>query len=234
MMNIIRLGKPHVIAQVDAKACGAEAPSKPESTAVAARTRMREQADPRRERLITPCGAAIPEEGVGDNVSIDDTIVAGGSRRRPTPGSAASRVCSRRWSVRMLRCYARHRHRCRRHARGTADRDRPLVHRYDFDAADHGIPPARWCRSVAPFRRGRLFFESGPVSACAIVARWIERHQKEGRLIDEDLYQLAVLFHDMLIGEHQLGWLMGMPRSATARADRGDRSCRGRACSSAA
>ena len=60
---------------------------------------------------------------------------------------------------------------------------------------------------------GRLFFQTGPVAASAIVARWIERHQKAGRLIDEDPYQLAVLFHDMLIGEHQLGWLMGMPRA---------------------
>jgi hypothetical protein len=60
---------------------------------------------------------------------------------------------------------------------------------------------------------GRLFFQTGPASACAIVARWIERQQKAGRLIDEDPHQLAVLFHDMLIGEHQLGWLMGMPRA---------------------
>jgi TetR/AcrR family transcriptional repressor of mexJK operon len=60
----------------------------------------------------------------------------------------------------------------------------------------------------------RLFFQSGPVSAYAIVAQWIERHQKDGRLIDEDPYRLAVLFLDMLIGEHQLGWLTGMPRAA--------------------
>ena len=32
-------------------------------------------------------------------------------------------------------------------------------------------------------------------------------------MIDEDPYQLAVLFLDMLIGEHQLGWLMGIPRA---------------------
>jgi TetR/AcrR family transcriptional repressor of mexJK operon len=60
----------------------------------------------------------------------------------------------------------------------------------------------------------RLFFQSGPVSAYAIVAQWIARHQKDGRLIDEDPYQLAVLFLDMLIGEHQLGWLTSMPRAA--------------------
>lgn len=60
----------------------------------------------------------------------------------------------------------------------------------------------------------RLFFQSGPVSAYEIVAQWIARHQKDGRLIDEDPYQLAVLFLDMLIGEHQLGWLTSMPRAA--------------------
>ena len=61
---------------------------------------------------------------------------------------------------------------------------------------------------------GRLFFQSGPSSAYAIVAKWIERHQKEGRLIDEDPYRLAVLFLDMLIGEQQLGWLTSVPRAA--------------------
>lgn len=61
---------------------------------------------------------------------------------------------------------------------------------------------------------GRLFFLSGPSSAYSIVARWIERRQKEGLLIDEDPYRLAILFLDMLIGEHQLGWLTSMPRAA--------------------
>jgi AcrR family transcriptional regulator len=61
---------------------------------------------------------------------------------------------------------------------------------------------------------GRLFFETGPVSAYSIVAAWIEKHQNDGQLIDEDPYRLAVLFLDMLIGEHQLGWLTGMPRTA--------------------
>jgi AcrR family transcriptional regulator len=60
----------------------------------------------------------------------------------------------------------------------------------------------------------RLFFETGPVSAYSIVASWIARHQKDGRFADEDPYRLAVLFLDMLLGEHQLGWLTGMPRAA--------------------
>src|SRR4051794_38826670 len=32
---------------------------------------------------------------------------------------------------------------------------------------------------------GRLFFESGPVSAYSIVAAWIARHQHDGRIADE-------------------------------------------------
>ena len=71
---------------------------------------------------------------------------------------------------------------------------------------------------------GRLFFETGPVSAYGIVATWIEKQQKDGRLIDEDPYRLAVLFLDMLIGEHQLGWLTGMPRAA--RRDKIDETVR--------
>jgi AcrR family transcriptional regulator len=61
---------------------------------------------------------------------------------------------------------------------------------------------------------GRLFFESGPVNAYSTVAEWIGKQQADGRLGDGDPYRLAVLFLDMLIGEHQLSWLMGMPRAA--------------------
>lgn len=61
---------------------------------------------------------------------------------------------------------------------------------------------------------GRLFFETGPMSAYNVVASWIAKHQKDGRIVDEDPYRLAVLFLDMLIGEHQLGWLTSMPRAA--------------------
>jgi TetR/AcrR family transcriptional regulator, mexJK operon transcriptional repressor len=61
---------------------------------------------------------------------------------------------------------------------------------------------------------GRLFYETGPASAYQIVATWIAKQQKEGRIIEEDPYRLAVLFLDMLIGEHQLSWLTGVPRAA--------------------
>jgi TetR/AcrR family transcriptional regulator, mexJK operon transcriptional repressor len=62
---------------------------------------------------------------------------------------------------------------------------------------------------------GRLFYETGPASAYQIVATWIEKQQKDGRIIAEDPYRLAVLFLDMLIGEHQTSRLTGMPRAAS-------------------
>lgn len=71
---------------------------------------------------------------------------------------------------------------------------------------------------------GRLFFETGPASAYKIVASWIAKNQKNGRLIEEDPYRLAVLFLDMLIGEHQLSWLTSVPRAA--RRDKIDETVR--------
>jgi AcrR family transcriptional regulator len=71
---------------------------------------------------------------------------------------------------------------------------------------------------------GRLFYETGPVSAYSTVATWIASHQKDGRLGEGDPYRLAVLFLDMLIGEHQLSWLTGMPRAA--RRDKIDETVR--------
>jgi TetR/AcrR family transcriptional regulator, mexJK operon transcriptional repressor len=71
---------------------------------------------------------------------------------------------------------------------------------------------------------GRLFYQTGPDSAYSIVAAWIAKQQKDGRVIDENPYRLAVLFLDMLIGEHQLSWLTGMPRAA--RRDKIDETVR--------
>jgi TetR/AcrR family transcriptional regulator, mexJK operon transcriptional repressor len=71
----------------------------------------------------------------------------------------------------------------------------------------------------------RLFYETGPASAYSIVASWVAKQQKEGRIADdEDPYRLAVLFLDMLIGEHQLSWLTSMPRAA--RRDKMDETVR--------
>lgn len=64
---------------------------------------------------------------------------------------------------------------------------------------------------------GRTFFESGPVVAASIIAGWIERQQKAGLLAEGDPRRLAQLYHDMLIGEHQLGWLTSHPEACKAK-----------------
>src|SRR5262245_30884381 len=61
---------------------------------------------------------------------------------------------------------------------------------------------------------GRLFYETGPASAYSAVATWIAKQQQDGRIAEEDPCRLALLFLDLLIGEHQLSWLTGMPRAA--------------------
>ena len=55
---------------------------------------------------------------------------------------------------------------------------------------------------------GRLFYNSGPRTVYQIIAEWIALQQKAGNIRDDaDPYDLAILFHDMLIGDQQLGWL---------------------------
>lgn len=64
---------------------------------------------------------------------------------------------------------------------------------------------------------GSFFYESGPNTAYTIVANWIGKQQTAGRLAGGDPRQLAVLFLDMLIGEHQLA-LLTSPRQSTPKA----------------
>jgi AcrR family transcriptional regulator len=67
---------------------------------------------------------------------------------------------------------------------------------------------------------GRLFYDTGPRTVYRIVAEWIAMHQREGRIRDDaDPHRLAILLHDMLIGEQQLSWLT----SATTDKERAKR-----------
>jgi TetR/AcrR family transcriptional repressor of mexJK operon len=61
---------------------------------------------------------------------------------------------------------------------------------------------------------GSFFYESGPNTAYAIVADWIEKQQAAGKLGGGNPRQLAALFLDMLIGEHQLALLTSPHRSS--------------------
>lgn len=64
---------------------------------------------------------------------------------------------------------------------------------------------------------GSFFYETGPNTAYTIVANWIEKQQAAGRVASGNSRQLAVLFLDMLIGEHQLA-LLTSPRKSTPKA----------------
>jgi TetR/AcrR family transcriptional repressor of mexJK operon len=62
-----------------------------------------------------------------------------------------------------------------------------------------------------------FFYASGPNTAYAIIANWIGKQQAAGRLGGGNSRQLAVLFLDMLIGEHQLA-LLTSPHKSTPKA----------------
>jgi TetR/AcrR family transcriptional regulator, mexJK operon transcriptional repressor len=64
---------------------------------------------------------------------------------------------------------------------------------------------------------GSFFYESGPNMAYAVVANWIGKQQAAGKLAEGNSRQLAVLFLDMLIGEHQLA-LLTSPHQSTSKA----------------
>ncbi len=69
-------------------------------------------------------------------------------------------------------------------------------------------------------KAGRLFYDTGPRTVYQIIADWIALHQAGGNIrADADPERLAVLLHDMLIGEHQLSWLT----SASSDKDRASR-----------
>lgn len=67
---------------------------------------------------------------------------------------------------------------------------------------------------------GRLFYQTGPETMYRIFAAWIAQHQEKGTIrADADPRRLAILFHDMLIGEQLLSWLT----SASSQKDRAKR-----------
>jgi len=62
-----------------------------------------------------------------------------------------------------------------------------------------------------------LFYEKGPLTAYEILAQWVEKQQKAGKLGPGNPRQLAILFHDMLIGDHQLA-LLTSPKHCSPKA----------------
>ncbi|ARP97644.1 TetR/AcrR family transcriptional regulator [Pseudorhodoplanes sinuspersici] len=67
---------------------------------------------------------------------------------------------------------------------------------------------------------GRLFYRTGPETVYRIFSEWIALQQQNGQIrADKDPRQLAILLHDMLIGEQILSWLT----SAASERDRAKR-----------
>ncbi len=173
------------------------------------------KSDPRRERLVRLAAPLFLKKGY-DNVSIDDVIAAAG-------GSKATIYAWFGGKQGLFEAVVRQK--CDDvtlaidiDAGGTLEEQLTKIG-HSFVDMVLTPPILEFHRLMVSIGRtfpeaGRLFFQTGPISAYVIVAKWFERHQKEGRLIDEDPYRLAVLFLDMLIGEQQLGWLTSMPRAA--------------------
>lgn len=54
----------------------------------------------------------------------------------------------------------------------------------------------------------RLFYKTGPQRVYQLLAKWIAAQQKDGTLRDDiDAMRLAILFHDMLVGDELLSRL---------------------------
>jgi len=184
-----------------------------------------ETADQRRERIARVAAPLFLKKGY-DNVSIDEIIgLVGGSKATIYTWFGGKEGLFE----------AVVRQKCRDvvmaiHVDTTGSLDAQLTEiGHSFLAMVLSPPILEFHRLMVSIGRtfpeiGRLFYETGPASAYSMVAEWIAKQQKDGRIIEEDPYRLAVLFLDMLIGEHQLSWLTGMPRAA--RRDKMDETVR--------
>ena len=174
-----------------------------------------ETAEQRRERIVRMAWPLFLKKGY-DNVSIDDIIAAVG-------GSKATLYAWFGGKEGLFEEVVRQK--CRDvvlaiHVDAAGSLEAQLAEiGHSFLAMVLSPPILEFHRLMVSMGRtspdtGRLFFETGPASAYKMVAAWIAKQQKDGRIGEEDPYRLAVLFLDMLIGEHQLSWLTGMPRAA--------------------
>jgi TetR/AcrR family transcriptional regulator, mexJK operon transcriptional repressor len=184
-----------------------------------------ETADQRRERIVRAAAPLFLKKGY-DNVSIDEIIAVVG-------GSKATIYAWFGGKEGLFEAVVRQE--CRDvvmaiHADPAGSLEAQLTEiGHSFLAMVLSPPILEFHRLMVSIGRtfpatGRLFYETGPASAYGTVADWIAKQQKDGRIVEEDPYRLAVLFLDMLIGEHQLSWLTGMPRAA--RRDKIDETVR--------
>jgi TetR/AcrR family transcriptional regulator, mexJK operon transcriptional repressor len=172
-----------------------------------------ETAEQRRERILRAAGALFLKKGY-DNVSIDEIISAvGGSKATIYAWFGGKEglfeaVVRQKCDAVVLAIHA--------DSAGSLQAQLTEIGR-SFLAEVLSPPILEFHRLMVSIGRtfpatGRLFYQTGPASAYDIVAAWIAKQQAAGLIVDHDPCRLAVLFLDMLIGEHQLSALTGTAR----------------------
>jgi TetR/AcrR family transcriptional regulator, mexJK operon transcriptional repressor len=172
-------------------------------------SRGRKRANGKREKIVRAAAKLFLEKGY-DNVSINDIIeVVGGSKgtiysnfgsKEKLLEAVVEQMCS---DV-TIRIDTR--------AVGTVDEQLTRIAR-SFVSKVLSPEILYFHRLMTSIGRtfpkaGRLFYETGPRTVYQIIGGWIAMHQAKGSIRDDvPAHHLAVLFHDMLIGEHMLSWL---------------------------
>lgn len=163
----------------------------------------------KRDRIIRLAGELFLEHGY-DNVSINDIIeVAGGSKgtiyfnfgsKEKLFEAVIERMCSDVTLKIDIRSTGALEDQLRRLAHSFVDivlTERILKFHRLITFVGRSFPDA-----------GRLFYDTGPRTACGIIASWISLQQERGLIRrDCDPFRLASLFHDMLIGDAMMRWL---------------------------
>src|SRR5882757_8062565 len=182
---------------LEASKAGVASLTRPSARSARAR-RGRRMNDERRREIVSMTAALFLEKGYGD-VSIDEIISRVG-------GSKATIYTWFGGKEGLFEAVVRQK--CRDvvmaiHVDTTGSLDAQLTEiGHSFLAMVLSPPILEFHRLMVSIGRkfpetGRLFYESGPASAYSIVATWIAKHQKDGRIGEGDPYWLAVLFLDM-------------------------------------
>jgi TetR/AcrR family transcriptional repressor of mexJK operon len=183
--------------------------SRAESGPLGSRPSGRKRADSKRDKIVRSAAKLFLDRGY-ENVSINDIIdVVGGSK-----GTIYSNFGSKEklFEAVVEQMCADVTIRIDTRPIGTIDKQLTRI-AHSFVSRVLSPQILRFHRLMTSIGRtfpaaGQLFYDTGPRTVYRLVAEWIAMHQREGRIRDDlDPHRLAILFHDMLIGDQQLSWL---------------------------